>query len=209
MRSGGRTDRRHPAGGGGGRTPAPRDGDEPTARSGPPGSMGVIGGSAEDALRDCPSPSRVPAHLPVPSGRDSHPANRAAASDYCLKPSASRRRAPLDAPPQRPADWPARATWFVLLPEPGGLRARVLSEHRSHPPILGARGPVVVPFDPPCWHCPGRVAEPGWLASVSGRPPLTYRLPWRRVGARKDTRWSTLASLTSLSHLPAFLARRL
>ncbi|XP_052608795.1 uncharacterized protein LOC128119448 [Peromyscus californicus insignis] len=179
-----------PAGVGGGR-PDPREVGEPRARSGPAGSTAASEGWPGDALPDSPSPSRVPPHLRLPFRRDSYEPHRAAASNYCRKSSASRRGAPLDAPPRGPVDWPVRShVTVVLLPELGGLGARVRSERKPHPPILAACGPIVVPFDSPCWRCPGRLAETIWLATVSGRPLRTYRPPRRRAAASKDTRWS-------------------
>lgn len=81
----------------------------PQPARGPPGSTAAIGGRAGGALPDRPSPSRVPSHLRVPSRQDSHQPHRAAASNYCRKPSTSRRGPQLDAPPRRPTDWPAQS----------------------------------------------------------------------------------------------------
>lgn len=199
-----------PAGVGGGR-PDPRGGGRAHSPIGASGQHGGQrrGGPGTPCLTAPPHPAPL-LTCGFPRRRDSYQPHPAAASNYCRKSPASRRGAPLDAPPWGPVDWPVRShVTVVLLPELGGLGARVRSERKPHPPILGARGPIVVPSDSPCWRCPGRLAETIWLATVSGRPLRTYRPPRRRAAASKDTRWYTLTPLTSLSHFPALPAGQL
>jgi hypothetical protein len=117
----------------------------PQPARGPRSSTADIGGRARDALPDCPSPSWGPSHLRVPSRRDSHQPHRAAASNYCRKPSASRRGPPLDAPPWRPADWPERSHVIRVATRtrrPRGARAQWAQAPPTHPrrPRVGSGG---------------------------------------------------------------------
>lgn len=123
----------------GGRTPGPPGGGRAHSLHRPAGCTAASDAWARSAPLDSPFPAHPESLLTCWSLSDEAATNLTELQPPIIagsRPSASRRGAPLDAPPRDAVDWPGWSHVIVLLPELGGLlRACAVGASPTHPSL--------------------------------------------------------------------------